>query len=317
MRWLITSQATTRVGTHGTSGSISIEGRRTTLFVDCWGKPPRLASIRQQIALLTKQIESVREAEKAEAARMDETLSEIKKQEQEATVFQADDGGERLQIRLNSMQEALHRWLLKRGSARHGEKEEEQSKALSMAVQDVEYLNRELEQVKNLQEAYLEKSSNWNWALQRSQRSLKELNLPETGFLYGPQVATVLVGGGAIGFLILAGWLSCLTWLTRVSAVPKKSLHRSVHLCSTHSSDGIGQAVKNPTAKVDNSLCTIHHSRGRVSEAYRSVRTGLFFSNRSGDLKVIQVTSPVPGDGKSTLASNLAVTMAQSAAAFC
>jgi capsular exopolysaccharide synthesis family protein len=74
----------------------------------------------------------------------------------------------------------------------------------------------------------------------------------------------------------------------------------------------LDKVVRKPNQTVDSSLCTIHHSRGRVSEAYRSVRTGLFFSNRTGELKVIQITSPVPGDGKSTLSSNLAVTMAQS-----
>jgi capsular exopolysaccharide synthesis family protein len=74
----------------------------------------------------------------------------------------------------------------------------------------------------------------------------------------------------------------------------------------------LDKVIKKPNQVVDGSLCTIHHSRGRVSEAYRGIRTGLFFSNRTGDLKVIQVTSPVPGDGKSTLSANLAITMAQS-----
>ncbi len=192
-------------------------------------------------------------------------------------------------------------------------KEEEQSKALSMAVQDVEYLNRELEQVKNLQEAYLEKIKQLELGPSASQRSLKELNLPEIGFLYGPKLPPYLLGGAAIGFLILAG-LAVLLDLADKSFRSPEEIAASIgapvlgHIPAME----LDKLVKNPTAKVDNSLCTIHHSRGRVSEAYRSVRTGLFFSNRSGDLKVIQVTSPVPGDGKSTLASNLAVTMAQS-----
>ena len=63
---------------------------------------------------------------------------------------------------------------------------------------------------------------------------------------------------------------------------------------------------------VDPSIITLHHSRGRIAEAFRSVRTSLFFSSRGNELKVIQVTSPVPGDGKSTMSANLAVAMAQS-----
>ena len=41
------------------------------------------------------------------------------------------------------------------------------------------------------------------------------------------------------------------------------------------------------------------------------VRTALFFRNRAGNHKVIQVTSPDMGDGKTTLAANLALSIAQ------
>jgi capsular exopolysaccharide synthesis family protein len=70
--------------------------------------------------------------------------------------------------------------------------------------------------------------------------------------------------------------------------------------------------LKRVVDSVDSSVITLHHSRGRIAEAFRSVRTSLFFSSRASELKVIQITSPVPGDGKSTMSANLAVTMAQS-----
>jgi succinoglycan biosynthesis transport protein ExoP len=59
-------------------------------------------------------------------------------------------------------------------------------------------------------------------------------------------------------------------------------------------------------------LRTVHAPLGRVAEAYRAVRTAIYFSARGGGHKVIQVTSPTPGDGKSTLAANLAVSIATS-----
>jgi capsular exopolysaccharide synthesis family protein len=59
-------------------------------------------------------------------------------------------------------------------------------------------------------------------------------------------------------------------------------------------------------------VCTYHQPKGRSAEAYRAVRTGLYFSAHGEGLKVIQVTSPNPGDGKTTLAANLAVSMADS-----
>jgi len=51
-------------------------------------------------------------------------------------------------------------------------------------------------------------------------------------------------------------------------------------------------------------------ARSAVAEAYRSIRTSLHLG-ASGGNKTILVASPTPGDGKSTTASNLALTFAQ------
>lgn len=48
-----------------------------------------------------------------------------------------------------------------------------------------------------------------------------------------------------------------------------------------------------------------------AAEAYRSVRTSLYFAPAGNPIKTILVTSPSPGDGKTTAASNLAIAMAQ------
>ncbi|MBN1182661.1 MAG: polysaccharide biosynthesis tyrosine autokinase [Bacteroidales bacterium] len=47
------------------------------------------------------------------------------------------------------------------------------------------------------------------------------------------------------------------------------------------------------------------------AEAYRTIRTAVFFSLPESEAKTIHVTSPAPGDGKTTLVSNLAIGMAQ------
>ncbi|HEX6985298.1 MAG TPA: polysaccharide biosynthesis tyrosine autokinase, partial [Planctomycetaceae bacterium] len=59
-------------------------------------------------------------------------------------------------------------------------------------------------------------------------------------------------------------------------------------------------------------LSTVHAPKGPSAESFRLVRTALFFGARGSDLKVVQVTSPDQGDGKSTVASNLAVAIAHS-----
>jgi len=63
---------------------------------------------------------------------------------------------------------------------------------------------------------------------------------------------------------------------------------------------------------MDTSLCSYYEPKSRTSEAYRAIRTALYFSTRGEGHKLVQVTSPDPGDGKSTLAANLAISIAYS-----
>ena len=52
--------------------------------------------------------------------------------------------------------------------------------------------------------------------------------------------------------------------------------------------------------------------RSNTAEAYRTVRTAIYFGVPDPKSKTLLVTSPSPGDGKTTMASNLAIAIAQS-----
>jgi capsular exopolysaccharide synthesis family protein len=68
-------------------------------------------------------------------------------------------------------------------------------------------------------------------------------------------------------------------------------------------------------AKDGNPALITHHSpRSPASEAFRSLRTGLHFCGLHQQNKVLLVTSTFPGEGKSTIAANLAITLAQTGA---
>lgn len=60
-----------------------------------------------------------------------------------------------------------------------------------------------------------------------------------------------------------------------------------------------------------NNLITVNNPKSPISEAYRVIRTNLQFTSLDNPLKVIMVTSSIPGEGKSTTVTNLAVTFAQ------
>lgn len=57
-------------------------------------------------------------------------------------------------------------------------------------------------------------------------------------------------------------------------------------------------------------IMTLKDPKSPVSEAFRTLRTNIQFSNIDKDVKVIMVTSSTPGEGKSTVISNLGNTMA-------
>src|SRR5205823_510251 len=48
-----------------------------------------------------------------------------------------------------------------------------------------------------------------------------------------------------------------------------------------------------------------------VAEAYRAIRTGIQFGSGDPGAKTLLVTSPSPADGKTNVASNLAIAFAQ------
>ena len=65
------------------------------------------------------------------------------------------------------------------------------------------------------------------------------------------------------------------------------------------------------TNPIDPAIVTIHRPRSQSAEAFRGVRTYLMAATRGEGHRIVLLTSPEPGDGKSTMSSNLAVTLAQ------
>ncbi|MBU3142582.1 CpsD/CapB family tyrosine-protein kinase [Clostridium sp. CF012] len=51
--------------------------------------------------------------------------------------------------------------------------------------------------------------------------------------------------------------------------------------------------------------------KAQVAEQYRTLRTNIQFSSLGDEVKIIVITSSLPCEGKSTIISNLAITMAQ------
>ncbi len=70
-------------------------------------------------------------------------------------------------------------------------------------------------------------------------------------------------------------------------------------------------AVPKTHASYDGDLVTMSNPTGISAEAYRLLKTNLGYIQPDSDIKTIMVTSPEPGEGKSTTVANLAVTLAR------
>ncbi len=133
------------------------------------------------------------------------------------------------------------------------------------------------------------------------------------GEVVWPILPVILGVGGLLGLLSGFG-LGCLVELADKTFHNPDEIMKQFHVPLIGHIPVIGQSKR---YLVENSLiepivCTYHRPKSQVSESFRAVRTALYFNTQGKQHSVIQVTSPTPGDGKSTLASNLAVSIAQS-----
>ena len=132
------------------------------------------------------------------------------------------------------------------------------------------------------------------------------------GSQVGPDFPKIMAIGSILG--VLAGFgLACLIELADKSFRSPDDLMAELGIPVLSHIPFMREAKKRRAESgVGNALITVLRPKSRTAEAYRSVRTALYFSTSGEVNKIVQVTSPVAGDGKSTLAGNLAVAIAHS-----
>ena len=64
-------------------------------------------------------------------------------------------------------------------------------------------------------------------------------------------------------------------------------------------------------SKLDRNLVTIHDPSSYEAEQIKKLRTSLLFSHNEAPLRCLMITSSLPGEGKSFVASNLAISISQ------
>jgi succinoglycan biosynthesis transport protein ExoP len=132
-----------------------------------------------------------------------------------------------------------------------------------------------------------------------------------------PNAMTVFPASGLLGVLFGLGLVYLAELMDKSFRTPEEisrqlGLRVVGHIPLFDVDPKIGATVGSNGHALHPVLCTYHQSRSAESEAYRGLRTALYFNSTSEGCRVIQITSPNPGDGKTTLVANIAISMAQS-----
>ncbi len=137
---------------------------------------------------------------------------------------------------------------------------------------------------------------------------------PAAGYQVKPVLTQSLAFGLLLGLIAGCG-LASLAELTDRSFRSPAEIRRRLGLPVLGHVPPIRTGLpseRDAPSRLDPTLVGFLRPKSTEAEAYRGVRTQLYFSTQGRGHQVIQVTSPNPGDGKSTLAANLAVSIAQS-----
>jgi len=196
--------------------------------------------------------------------------------------------------------------------------EREASKATATHQVADETFRSELDRKRRLFDAVIKRLEEINLIKDTEKVRIQLIQPPTAGVQIKPDLLKTMVCAGLLGLVAGLGLALMVDRADRRFRTPdeiREELGFPVvgHIPTISSSKKRGGEVANPAlASLSPLLCTLHHPRGRDAEAYRAVRTALYFNTRASGHQVIQITSPSPADGKTTLACNLAISIAQS-----
>lgn len=257
---------------------------------------PSVASIRRRLSLLDRQIDDLTQfRENSEHFLMSELSPR-----------------EKLQLWKNSIAERLAT-LNKQESLLQqlADDAEAKSKELQEYLTQNTLLSSELASVQQLMDGFNNTLNRMQIVPSSNRRSLETLSPARLGKFYGPKWIPFLMGGAVVGFMAMAGIGFLVDWLDQSFRNPDE-ISSALGLPILGHIPQMELQNNGDNAGIDPAICTFDGLIRDANEAYRGVRTNVFFSESGESNRIIQVTSPSPGDGKSTLAANLAVSIAQS-----
>ena len=192
--------------------------------------------------------------------------------------------------------------------------EQRESSSVSSLVEKLSALQRERERLEKGYSTIIEQLSEINAYNEHLWRNLSVLDPPSSAEKIAPSLPISLAAGlflGSLMGLLFAGFKDMAEKTFRSSDDVAALLNsRVVGHVSMFTKPRVNKKGQFPDVAPE--VVTLHMPASQASESYRAIRTSIFFKAQETGAKVIQVTSPTPGDGKSTTVSNLAASIAQS-----
>lgn len=191
-------------------------------------------------------------------------------------------------------------------------REEEESKGLIVYELEGTALREQARSAEQLYQAVVERLGQINLAKDYSGFINQIMEEPDYGVEVWPNVPILLALAVAMGLVLGAGTCGAQEYFDRSFRDPEEirrdlDLPLLTHVPDLHKKAGSIAAG----SRVHYSLCSFHRPKSREAEVFRGLRTSLFFSSEGQQCSVIMSTSPNKGDGKSTMVTNLAVSIAQ------
>lgn len=229
-------------------------------------------------------------------------------------------GGDFLSIYVESLRQEL-KWQEVKMASLNSLFEEERDAAKSLNVYQVqdEGFRSEISRVQLLFGAVIKRLDEINLVKDYGGIKTQIVSSPYPGLQIAPQLSKMAGMGCFLGALVglALGWLT--EFLDKRFRTPQE-IRRALDLpilghipmISPREKKGTAVGADTPLAALSPVLCVAHHPKGHQAEAYRGIRTALYFQAETQGCRVIQVTSPNPEDGKTTTAINLSLSIAES-----
>lgn len=173
----------------------------------------------------------------------------------------------------------------------------------------------ELQRIKTLWNAVAGRLNRQSLEGRDSGYTLRQIAPIRSEFVLKRQIK-FLGAGGVLGLAIVAAGVYLRAWRS-TTFQSLEELRRSVVLPVMGSipefpAAGHPDRAAGATSTLLPELCYYHNPGSPEAEAYRALRTTLSIGPAGSRLRILQITSPEPGDGKTTLVANLAMALAHS-----